>query len=185
MPSGFNGMRGSTSWSKISWRSEVPQWLAMAAMFAAAAWTWRGAPERVPVHWNLAGQVDRYGGKVEGLLFVPLLTIAIYALLIVLPRFDPGRANYARFAGAYTVIRIAVVTVMALIYGVTILSILGRPVDVATWVPLLVGAMFVLLGSGVFPVGTYSQSTGKAASDLSWIMRRLPSGRRRGAPRGS
>lgn len=131
---------------RVSWRTELPQWLLIAGMLLLAAATWSWAPDRIPVHWNVAGQVDRYGEKAEGLLAIPLLTVALYVLLLVLPRIDPGRANYPRFAGAYNVIRIGLVAVMAGVYGVVHLWIRGVPVDVSTVVPLLVGALFVVLG---------------------------------------
>ena len=38
---------------RIRWQSELPMWLLLAAMFVLAALTWPGAPERIPVHWNL------------------------------------------------------------------------------------------------------------------------------------
>jgi len=56
---------------RIRWQSELPMWLLLAAMFVLAALTWPGAPERIPVHWNLHMQVDRYGGRFEGLLGLP------------------------------------------------------------------------------------------------------------------
>ncbi len=76
-------------------RAELPHLAVIAAMFLLVAATWSSAPDRIPVHWDLAGQVDRYGGKFEGLLLMPLLTLGIYLLFLVAPRFDPGRANYA------------------------------------------------------------------------------------------
>ena len=132
---------------KVTWRTEIPQWLIMAGMFLMAALTWSSAPERIPVHWNAAGQVDRYGGKVEGLLAIPLMTLGIYLLLLVLPRFDPGRANYARFAGTYLLLRLGLVILLALLYAVVLLWIRGYPVDVSTVVPLAVGALLIVLGN--------------------------------------
>jgi uncharacterized membrane protein len=132
---------------RLTWRTELPQWLVIAGMFLLAGVTWSWAPERIPVHWNVAGEVDRYGGKVEGLLGIPLLALGIYLLMVMLPRFDPGRANYPRFAGAYTVIRISLVTLLAVLYGVVHLWIRGRQVDVATVAPLLVGGLLIVLGS--------------------------------------
>lgn len=132
---------------RLTWRTELPQWLLILGMFLLAAATWPGAPERIPVHWNIAGEVDRYGSKVEGLLGIPLLALGIYLLMVVLPRLDPGRANYPRFAGAYTVIRLSLVTLLAVLYGVVHLWIRGRHVDVATVTPLLVGGLLVVLGS--------------------------------------
>ena len=46
---------------KITWRTEWPQWLLIAAQFAVAGLTWNSAPDRFPMHWGLDGQVNRYG----------------------------------------------------------------------------------------------------------------------------
>ena len=116
-------------------------------MFLLAAITWPTAPDRIPVHWNVYGQVDRYGGKVEGLLVIPLLTLGIYFLLLFMPRIDPGRANYQRFAGAYSIIRIATTALLAVIYGVTNLSIRGYRIDMSIVVSLAVGAILIVIGN--------------------------------------
>jgi len=132
---------------KITWRTDWPHWVLLAAMFALAAATWGSVPARIPVHWNLVGQVDRYGGRFEGVLAMPLVAAAVYLLMLWLPRLDPGRANYETFAGAYATLRLAVLAVLAGIYGVVQLWAHGRAVSVATWAPLLVGALLVVVGS--------------------------------------
>ena len=131
---------------KISWRNEWPHWLLIAGMFAMAAAAWGGAPERIPVHWGLAGNVDRYGGRFEGLLAIPLLAVAIYALMILLPRLDPGRANYAAFGSVYGVMRLALTTVLAACYGLVQLWIHGIHARIEVWMPLIVGALFIVVG---------------------------------------
>ena len=132
---------------KFSWRTDWPMWAMIAGMFLLAALSWSTAPERIPMHWGWSGEVDRYGGKAEGLLAIPLLALFIYVMMTLLPRVDPGRPNYDQFAGSYLVIRIGVITVMALIYGVIHLWIRGHRVSVDTIVPLLVGALLVVVGS--------------------------------------
>jgi uncharacterized membrane protein len=132
---------------KVTWRTEWPHWVLLVGMFALAATAWSTAPDRIPMHWNIAGQVDRYGGRVEGLLAIPLLSLAIYALMILLPRIDPGRANYSLFAGPYAALRLMLLVVMAAIYGLTHLAMRGVPVRIETWVPLIVGALFVMIGN--------------------------------------
>ncbi len=132
---------------RFSWRVELPQWALMAGMWFLAALTWPSAPERIPVHWSITGQVDRFGGKVEGLLMPPLMALGIYLLMTFLPRIDPGRKNYAVFAGSYDTIRLAIVAVLAGLYGVTHLVLRGYPVDVSTVVPLGVGALLIVLGN--------------------------------------
>src|SRR5262245_57897149 len=124
---------------RVSWRTEVPQWLVLAALFIAAAASWPHAPDRIPVHWGISGAPDRFGGKGEGLLVPPLLALGIYLGLLFLPRFDPGRANYASFRGAYLAIRLAALAIPVAVSGVVLLLANGYPVDTSRAVPLVVG----------------------------------------------
>ena len=132
---------------KTNSRVELLLLLLIAAMFAGALMVWPGAPAEIPVRWNVDGSVDGYGGKIEGLLGLPLLALAIYLLMRYLPRIDPGRANYARFGGAYTAIRAGLVLLMAVLYGVILSTALKHPVDVSRVVPIAVGALFLLVGT--------------------------------------
>jgi uncharacterized membrane protein len=134
---------------KLSWRTELVQWLLLAGMFVLSAVTWSSAPERIPVHWNLAGEVDRYGGRFEGLLFLPLLAVALYLLLAFIPRLDPGRANYAQFARTYAVVRTAVLALLAAVQGVIVAWIRGVRFDISLAVALLAGALFIVLGNAL------------------------------------
>jgi uncharacterized membrane protein len=132
---------------KLSWRVELIQLLVIAAMFGAAAWCWQLVPERLPVHWNLEGQVDRWGGKFEGLLLLPIISTGLYLLMLAVPLVDPGRRNYQNFAKAYNVIRVAIMIFLALLYGVTILAAFGRQLDMSTFMFLSVGVLFLVFGN--------------------------------------
>ncbi len=132
---------------KISWRTEWVHWLLIAGMWILAALSWSSAPARIPVHWGLNGQANRYGGKVEGLLLLPALALGLYVLMIALPRWDPGRANYRAFAGSYTLIRLLLTTLLAVIYGIVQLQIHGSPLATNTVIPLVVGGLFIILGN--------------------------------------
>jgi uncharacterized membrane protein len=131
---------------KRTWRGELVQLLPIAAMFLVAALCWSHASDRIPVHWNLRGEVDRYGGKFEGLL-LPLVSLALYLLLLVLPLFDPGKANYRSFAGAYNLIRLTITLFLSAIYAVGVLVSLGYHVDMTTVVGLAMGVLFIVLGN--------------------------------------
>jgi len=132
---------------KANWRIELALLALVAMMFAAALIVWPSAPSGIPVHWNASGEVDRYGGKFEGLLLLPLLALGIYLLMRYLPRVDPLRANYARFGGAYTAIRAGVLLLMAGIYAMVIAWVMKVPIDISRAAAVAVGALFVLLGS--------------------------------------
>ena len=53
--------------------------------------SWGSLPARVPMHYDFAGEVDRWGSKYE-ILFLPVTAWAIYILIAVLEQF-PGTWN--------------------------------------------------------------------------------------------
>jgi uncharacterized membrane protein len=132
---------------KFSWRRELVQLLPIAAMFVIGALCWSQVPDRIPVHWNVHGEVDGYGGKFTGLVLLPLIMLGMYVLLLVLPKLDPGRANYPNFAGAYNLIRFTLTLFFCCIYLVGVLVALGHHVSMNTVVGLAMGAMFIVLGN--------------------------------------
>jgi len=157
---------------RISWRTEAPQLLLILTMFIAAAGAWNYVPEKIPVHWNVRGEVDRYGGRFEGLLLLPLIAIGLYALLLVLPKLDPRAENYRKFAGPYAVLRCALTAFMAILYLFLVLAALGRAVPIGSIVPALVGVLLIFIGalmSRIQPnwfVGVRTPWT--LTSELSW-----------------
>jgi uncharacterized membrane protein len=132
---------------KLSWRAELAQWFVIAAMFAVAAAAWSHVPERMPIHWNMHGEVDGYGGKFAGLLLVPLLAVGLYLLLLFVPRLDPAYQNYAQFAGTYLALRFAMLLFLAAIFGGIVLAALGYRVQILTVVAWSMAGLFALLGA--------------------------------------
>ena len=132
---------------KITLKSELPAILCFAAMVGMAAYAWPSAPDHIPVHWNVHGEIDRYGSRFEGLALMPLVGLFVYLVLRFLPLADPRRANYADFATAYDVIRHGALVILAVIEGVTIAIVRGAAVDMALVLATLVGAFFVVVGA--------------------------------------
>ena len=69
-------------------RNQIALGAIAADLIATAALAGR-LPERVPVHWNLLGEIDRWGSRWELLAFGPPLLLLLWALFAVLPRIDP------------------------------------------------------------------------------------------------
>lgn len=132
---------------KFTWRSELPALLILALMLGLAAWAWPTTPDRVPVHWGIDGTPDRWGTRVEGLLIFPSVALIFYVMFLVLPRIDPGRANYAKFAGAFFTFRLGLMGFVAALEAATIAVYRGTHLDIRMMTMPLVGALLIIIGT--------------------------------------
>jgi uncharacterized membrane protein len=132
---------------KTTWRTELPQWIVIAAMFAIAAWSWPHLPDRIPIHWNFKGEVDGYGNRFVGLLLIPLISVGLYLMFRLIYLIDPGRKNYASFATALSVIRMAILFMLAVVYGAAVLATFGHNVNMKTITCFSAGALLIVLGN--------------------------------------
>jgi uncharacterized membrane protein len=132
---------------KPNWRIELPQLAALGAMFALSAWVWPQAPDQIPIHWNLQGEIDGYGGKFTGLFMMPLVGLGVYVLLLAAPLIDPGRRNYQNFAWAYGAIRLTICLFFAAIHLMLALTALGHDVDAELVISLGAAAMLLVFGN--------------------------------------
>ena len=157
----------------IRWQRELPHWLLLLAMFGLAALAWGDAPAVLPVHWNLDGEPDRFSGKAEGLLALPVIALITYVLLLVAPRLMATRPEH--LGALYTGIRFAVLLMLAALYGLILLALRGVPIDMTRGATVLVGVLLVGIGSvtgrmrpnAVMGVRTPWTLTSQAAWDAS------------------
>lgn len=104
-------------------------------------------PEQVPTHWNFAGEVDDYSSKAVGAFLIPGIMVLMYGLFWVLPYLDPKKERYAQFAKVYHVFKFLFIFYFALIYLIASLAALDYPVRVGTWIPVMVGSLFLIIGN--------------------------------------
>lgn len=123
--------------------------LLIMGMFALSLYTWGQVPadQPIPVHWGPSGKPDRYGGKVEGLLLLPTMTLLITGLLYVVPHFEPRRDNLMRSTQAYHWFIVALVGFMGSLHIGMNLTILGRSFDINRWGAMGLGLLFTVMGN--------------------------------------
>jgi uncharacterized membrane protein len=126
------------------------RWLApavTAAMWIFALAVYARLPQRVPSHWNLQGQVDGWMEKPWGPFVQPLVAIGMLALLWLLPRIDPRRANVERFAEDRRLLVNLMILFFAVVQAATFAHALGWPVQVDRVVMASIGLLLVGLGN--------------------------------------
>jgi uncharacterized membrane protein len=89
--------------------------------FVTAIYFYPILPEKVASHWNLSGNADGQMEKWVALFLTPVLSLAFVALFELVPRIDPLRKNYAKFASEYDGMLAALVAFMSYLFGLTIL----------------------------------------------------------------
>lgn len=143
----MNGTAGSRVRALAVLARDWPAWSALWGAAAGAAWLYPRLPARVPVHWNAYGQPDGWAAR-DWAVGGGLVALAgLYALFWLLPKVDPWGERYARFAGAYRVIRLALAWAGSGAYLAVLLSGAGVPLRVDRWAPALVGGVLVAVGN--------------------------------------
>ncbi|ABZ85520.1 conserved hypothetical protein, putative membrane protein [Heliomicrobium modesticaldum Ice1] len=128
----------------VSFWLNVTLWLATVLV---SLWAYPQLPEQAPVHWNYAGEADRYGSKLELVAVGPAITLLVLVLSQVLRRLDPLKANYGRFSSSHDTVMTSVIAFMFFLQMTVIANGLGWAVNVGRIVPVAVGILFIILGN--------------------------------------
>jgi uncharacterized membrane protein len=128
------------------------KWLAPLVIVATVAFStlvYPRLPGSMPVHWQLNGDIDRYGSRLEGAFVLPALMVVVWATMRFLPRVDPRRENYAKFADTYDLLVNSFVALLAVMQVALLGTALGWPISMGRVAPALVGLQFVILGNAL------------------------------------
>lgn len=143
-------------------------------MLLISAWAWGQIPAdaQVPVHWNAAGEVDRYGGKVEGLLLAPIITAGLMVLVAFITRIEPRRGNFLQSEKAFTMFWYVLLLFFLMLHVTTTGIALGYNIPLPLVIGVGIGLMFIVLGNFMGKIrSTYTfgiRTPWTLDSDLSW-----------------
>ncbi|MFK7811174.1 MAG: SdpI family protein [Maribacter sp.] len=76
---------------KLSLKQELPLLAIVAIPFVYLAYLWNSLPEKVPIHWNINGEIDGWGTKNQLIVILLALPVLIYILFLVIPIIDPKK----------------------------------------------------------------------------------------------
>ncbi len=115
-----------------------------AVMLAAGLFFAPQLPDRVPSHWNVAGQVDGYMPRDWHVYGMPIATLLLGLLLVYLPEIDPLKRNVKKFRKEYDLFTAFFAAFMAFLYCVTLAWGLGYefPMNLAV-LPAVAGLLYV------------------------------------------
>ena len=130
---------------KFNLKKELPLLLLSFLPAALLMFVWNELPTRVPLHWGINGEVNRFGSKWE-LLFVVLIPIFLYALLLLTPLIDPKK-RIQNMGNKFYTIRLITGLFLTVIFCFIIYSVKEQSLGNPNYLFILIGAFFVLLGN--------------------------------------
>jgi uncharacterized membrane protein len=128
--------------NKLTWLEA----LLVVTPFLLLAVFWNRIPARVPVHWNLDGQIDRWSPKSFGMFSLPLISLGTVAILHLVPWFDPklrGKRNSAdRMSAVLPIFRVLIAAFFLVVFLLTFCASLGISVSIGR---ILISSILLLL----------------------------------------
>lgn len=123
-------------------------------ILGAAGLGWLNTPSgsEIPVHWNIHGEADRYGGKAEAFLLMPAIALVLTVLFSIAPFIDPRGDNLKRSSPAWLTVWVGATAILAMIQiGLTLTAVGVLDEDSTITMPRIVSAgvsiLFILLGN--------------------------------------
>ena len=131
---------------KTTVQSELPLITIILVPFIYLAYVWEKLPEKVPMHWNMEGEIDRYGDKSELILIPLLLPLLIYVLFTIIPKIDPK--DKLKYMGKkYTVLKTVLTVFMSALSMMIIYAAMNESFYNPNYILLLIGVLFAILGN--------------------------------------
>lgn len=120
----------------------------IALMFVVGAVLYPRLPAEIPTHWGPSGPPDAYSAKSVWSVFqLPLLSLGMYGLFVLIPFFDPKRANIIRSKKAYGVILDAVTALLALTFAGSMFAANDPLFPMDRIMPVGIGLVFIVIGN--------------------------------------
>jgi len=130
----------------VKLKKELPSIVIVLIPFIYLAYVWNQLPEKVPMHWNINGEIDRYGEKIELLLIPFLLPFLVYMIFLIIPKIDP-KNNLNKMGNKLQTIKVLTTTFMSLIALFIIYTAKNQSVTNPNYIVLLIGVLYVILGN--------------------------------------
>jgi len=135
--------------NKIFRHENIKTWILFAVTFLVALISYNYLPERIPVHFDAAGNIDRYGGRIS-IFLAPAIIVAMILLAEFVRNVDPKRNAYNKFNKQYYMIFFAVSLLMFIIQLYTIaVSMNIKILNISILMPVAVGMMFTVIGNSM------------------------------------
>jgi len=123
--------------------------LLLALIFIMSIFVYRVLPDRVPMHMNWKGEIDRYGSKAEGAFFFPAVILIVHLIMSLVFRayinsIDADARSVA--ADRLGIFKSLLILLFAAMYADFVMVALGRPSSMYEFLGIPVALLFYYTG---------------------------------------
>lgn len=130
---------------KTSFKKELPTIILVILPFLYLAYVWNSLPKRVPVHWNVNGEIDGWGDKMQLISISFALPVLIYAIFLLVPIIDPKK-RIKKMGSKYQQLKFILVLFMSALAVLIIYSAKNQSFNSIAYVFGIIG--FLIMASG-------------------------------------
>ncbi len=106
---------------------------------------WNQLPDQIPTHWDINGEVDTWSDKAFAVFALPLFIAAIHWVAMLVTSADPKNKD---IDGKMLHLVLWICPVISLLCnGMVLATAMGIGISVEVVMPLVLGAMFLVLGN--------------------------------------
>ena len=131
---------------KLNLQKELPLIAIVLAPFIYLAFIWKNLPDSVPIHWDIEGDIDRYGDKSELILIPILLPLLIYVIFTIVPLIDP-KDKIQQMGNKYFMLKTAMTVFMSILASIIIYAVKNESLYNPNYIILLIGVLLMILGN--------------------------------------
>ncbi len=114
--------------------------------FLYLMYVWNQLPEQVPLHYNLEGEVDRYGDKSELIMIPILLPLLIYVIFLAVPYIDPKK-QIQKMGNKYDTLKLILTTFMSALALFIIYTAKNQTLTNPNIIFLIIGLLYLIFGN--------------------------------------
>ncbi len=127
-------------------KKELPLITIVLLPFIYLAYIWNQLPDKVPMHWNIKGEIDRYGEKMELIIIPILLPLLVYIIFLVVPKIDP-KNKLNKMGNKLQTMKFLLTIFMSILAIFIIYTAKNESFANPNYIVLLIGILYIIFGN--------------------------------------
>ena len=132
---------------KMKLKNELPLIAIVLIPFVFLAYIWNDLPQKVPIHWNINGEIDRFGNKLELILIPLLFPLMTYLIFLVVPKIDPKQQINKFGSKKYQNLKTLIIVFMSILAVLMIYMAKNQSLANVNLIVLPIGVLYIILGN--------------------------------------